>query len=347
MQTLKKLASGISSVPVDIAWNLAFIAEAKGNQTLGAQRPRQIIKTLKDQAVIESSLASNRLDGIKIDKKRANAVLFGASQPKDKREEVVKGYRLSLEIIHDFTKSLGFSQATIKKLHKMVGGNGAYKLKDDHGKTPGKSKTVAASKIRSTMKGLISSRQKLIKEKRVHPVIIAVASYLDFLCISPFSEANERLARLLLLLQLSQEGYVVGKYISIESLIEKNKKGYSKALESSRRNWLTGKHDPWPFISFILETLNKAYTEFIKYNRKEKNAKPKRGMNKGQKTELVLSAIKKLKTDFTLSQLQAKCPHVNTEMIRKVLDTLQREGNITLIGKDSGVRWMKKGKMLI
>lgn len=353
MQTVKKLAEGIKSIPADIAWKLAGIAEAKGRHEYFGNRSLKNRKVLHEQALIESTISSNRMDGFRIDKNRIGVIIPGPVQFKDRFEEEIKGYCDASELVNDYAVELTFSQSTIKKLHKMIRGQtkgaGQYKKKDINiieqspdGKTQVRFKTVPSSNTPSAMKEFISCRKQLMRDRNIHPIIIAAASCLDFLCIHPFQEGNGRVSRLLLLLQLFHEGYDAGKYISLEKIFEKHKRSYYKSLEQSTQNWNKSKHDPWPFIRFVLEILNKAYLMLTERGKGEKTEK-----SKGDKTELVLAAIRKLKVDFTLSQLLDNCPEVNTEMVRKVLDGLQREGNITLIGKGSGVRWLKKGHMLM
>ncbi len=169
------------------------------------------------------------------------------------------------------------------------------------------------------------------------PSLIALAAFnLDFLCIHPFRDGNGRVSRLLLLLQLYQEGYEVGRYISLERLIEEHKERYYETLEISSQGWHKNKHDPWPYINFILYVLKMAYSEFVE--RVEKN-----GIARGGKTELVITAVKKFKSEFTLSQLQGKCPEVSRDMIRKVLRDLKRDGQVVSKGRGLAARWYNKG----
>ncbi|HEX9423831.1 MAG TPA: Fic family protein [Pyrinomonadaceae bacterium] len=109
---------------------------------------------------------------------------------------------------------------------------------------------------------LVEAGQHCLEEDRIHPLIAMAAMNLDFLCIHPFRDGNGRVSRLLLLLYCSHLGYEVGRYVSLEQLIEENKERYYETLDQSSRGWHEGRHDPWPYINFILFILKSAYREF-------------------------------------------------------------------------------------
>lgn len=111
------------------------------------------------------------------------------------------------------------------------------------------------------MRALVNAWADNFDERQVHPVIAIAAMNLDFLCIHPFRDGNGRVSRLLLLLQCYNLGYEVGRYISLERLIEENKERYYETLEQSSQ-WHESKHDPWPYINYILYILKVAYREF-------------------------------------------------------------------------------------
>jgi Fic family protein len=159
---------------------------------------------------------------------------------------------------------------------------------------------------------------------------------LDFLCIHPFRDGNGRVSRLLFLLQCYQLGFEVGRYISLERLIEDNKDRYYETLEQSSRGWHEGRHDPWPYINYLLFILKTAYAELER--RLGQTAAPR-----GAKTELVKNAIRRMGDTFTLRQLEAVCPGVSRDMIRRVLRQLKTAGQVECLGRGPGARWQKRG----
>src|SRR5262249_54567718 len=139
---------------------------------------------------------------------------------------------------------------------------------------------VAAAGTPEAMRGLVQLWEDGLKERWAHPLVLMAAFNLDFLCIHPFRDDNGRVSRLLLLLQCYHLGYEVGRYISLERLIEQNKERYYETLEQSSQGWHEGRHDPWPYINYLLFILKTAYQEFEE--RVGQTISPK-----GAKTELI------------------------------------------------------------
>lgn len=339
------------SVPATAAWYLADISEYKGKQELFARQSPQKLKVLREHSLIESAVSSNRIEGVEIDRKRIGTVLFGHALLKDRSEEEIQGYRDALAWIHSRSADIKTNEATIKKLHKMSRGNiwdaGKYKEKDGDiverqpsGDMRVRFVTVPAAKTPDMMKETLRRFSELVAEHEVHPLLAIAACSLDFLCVHPFRDGNGRVSRLLLLLQLYHAQFEVGRYISLERLIEEHKERYYETLEISSRHWHEGKHDPWPYMNFILYLLKKAYGEFM--GRVDKIETPK-----GGKTALVIDQIRKSQNGFSLSQLQEKCPDVSRDMIRKVLKDLKAAGRIKSEGKGVSAKWYKKGNTLL
>jgi Fic family protein len=182
---------------------------------------------------------------------------------------------------------------------------------------------------------LVERWNRCLKERWIHPLVALAAFSLDFLCIHPFRDGNGRAARLLLLLQSYHLGYEVGRYISLERLIEQNKDRYYETLEIGSVGWHEGKHDPWPHISYVLFILKEAYREFEERVGQLKSPR-------GAKTELVESAINSFPDEFTLSELESVCPGVSREMMRRVLKQLQKAGHVACRGRGPAARWQKR-----
>ena len=187
------------------------------------------------------------------------------------------------------------------------------------------------------MKELIEKWEQCLEERWVHPLIAMTSFNLDFLCIHPFRDGNGRVSRLLLLLQCYHLGYEVGRYISIERLIEQNKERYYEILEQSSEGWHEGKHDPWPYINYLLYILKTTYREFEE--RVGQIASPK-----GAKAEMVLSAIQSQKGEFRLVDIERACPGVGREWIRVLLGDLKKSNEVKCRGKGPAARWVYKGR---
>jgi Fic family protein len=276
MMTFERLISGINIIPGTTSWYLADIFEKKGRQELYARQSPQRLKTLQEHAVIESAISSNRIEGIEVNKRRIDTIIFGKSFLHDRSEEEVRGYRDALCLIHEHGKNLPVSEEAILSLHRLSRGEiwdaGKYKEKDSDiiekqpdGRSSIRFKTVSSVETPAYMKKLLDLWHDCVKEERVHPLIILAAFNLDFLCIHPFRDGNGRVSRLLMLLQCYHQGIEVSRFVSLERLIEQNKERYYENLKLSSQGWHQGMHDPWHYINFVCFILRDAYREFEKH----------------------------------------------------------------------------------
>lgn len=347
MTTLRQFSHTPESIPATTSWYLADLGEARGKQELFTKQAPQRLKILREHALIESAVSSNRIEGVTVDQSRIRTVVFGKSHLRDRDEEEVRGYRNALKIIHEQAAKLPVSEDTIRRLHTLTKGKmgdaGQYKQKasDIIEKYPDgtfrvRFKTVSPTQTPAYMTELIDLWNQSNRERWVHPLIAAAASNLDFLCIHPFRDGNGRVSRLLLLLQCYHLGYEVGRYISIERIIEQSKDRYYETLEQGSQGWHERKHDPWPYINYVLFILKSAYREFEERVGQLKSPK-------GTKTELIKSAIDSFSGEFSLSDLERACPGVSRDMIRRVLRELQVLKEVECLGRGPGALWRKRG----
>lgn len=350
MMTLRQFATRLETVPASTSWYLADLGEARGKQELFTKQSPQRLKVLREHALIESTVSSNRIEGVEVEKTRFTALVFGQPLLQNRDEEEVKGYRDALDLIHAQGSALPLSEEMIQHLHHLTRGQiwdaGQYKEKDSDivekypdGSERVRFKTVSARQTPACMKDLIHSWQDCLQKRQVHPLIALAAFNLDFLCVHPFRDGNGRVSRLVLLLQCYHLGYEVGRYISLERLIESNKERYYETLEQSSQNWHAGKHDPWPYVNYVLFILKTAYREFEERLGQVKSPR-------GAKRELVEGTVDSFSGEFTVSKLERACPGVSRDMIRRVLQHLQKAGAVECLGRGPGATWRKKGTTL-
>jgi Fic family protein len=348
MMTLRMFARPPKSVPTATSWYLADLGEARGKQELFTRQSPQKLKTLREHAMIESAISSNRIEGVEIDAKRVRTVVFGKPALRDRDEEEVAGYRDALKLVHESATRLDVSEETILRLHRLSRGKvwdaGKYKEKNvdiietyADGRARVRFKTVSAQRTPAAVAELITLWKTTIIERPVHPLVAVAAFNLDFLCIHPFRDGNGRASRLLLLLTCYHLGFEVGRYVSLERLIEQNKERYYETLEQSSKSWHEGKHDPWPYINYLFYILKAAYTEFEE--RVGQTAEPK-----GAKTALVVSAIDRLSDPFSVADIQRHCPGVGLDMIRKILKRERQARRVECTGLGRGAAWRKTAK---
>lgn len=345
MQTLMQLKTSMATVPTAAAWYLADLGEAKGKQELYTRQSPQALKALREHAMIESAISSNRIEGVEIDAKRVREVILGNRTLKDRNEEEVQGYRDALNLIHHRGRTLPLTEKTIRELHRVSRGEiwdaGQYKKRDidiieslHSGGYRVRFKSVPANQTAAAMKELVSCEHNNARDRSLHPLISLAAFNLDFLCIHPFRDGNGRVSRLLLLLQSYQAGLEVGRYISFERIIEQNKDRYYETLEQSSQRWHQGTHNPWPYIHYVLFILKSAYSEF---EGRFGQVKPPRG----EKKETVANAIRSQTSEFTLADLQRICPGVGVDYIRLLLKQLRMKGEVKCVKMGRNAVWKR------
>ena len=172
------------------------------------------------------------------------------------------------------------------------------------------------------------------REDEVDRLLLIPAYVLDFLCIHPFTDGNGRMARLLTLLLLYQTGYEVGRFISLEKVIETSKESYYDTLYQCSQGWHTGDHPLGPWTEYLLGTWIAAYREF----------ESRVGVltaSRGAKSEMVLSAIRRFHGDFSVGDLQEQCPNVGIDLIRRILRDQKQLGHLECLGRGPRTLWRR------
>jgi Fic family protein len=326
------------------SWYLSDIGRAQGLQDLFKRQSPQRLKVLREHAIAQSVVSSNRIEGVEIDQARIGTVVFGHPALKDRDEEEFAGYRDALNLIHERGAKLPVSEETILNLHKLcrrqIWDAGQYKEKPvdiidrlPNGDQRIRFRSVSPDETPVFTRKLVDLWSDLIRERTVSPLILLAAFNLDFLCIHPFRDGNGRASRLLLLQTCYLAGIDVGCYVSLERLIEDNKERYYETLEQSSKGWHDGKHDPWPYIGYLLYIIKKAYEDFEE--RAGEIAAPR-----GEKTALIETAIDQQADEFGVTDLQKCCPGVGVDLIRKVLKRLKGK-RVECLGRGQSARWRK------
>jgi Fic family protein len=350
MKTLALFSdSKVVAIPASTSWYLDTLGEFRGKQELYTRQSPQKLKVLRAHAMIESAVSSNRIEGVSMETSRIQSVLV-ATKPlfRDRDEEEIRGYRDALAWIHDHAADIPVDENALKRMHAMARGQiwdaGQYKEKDGDiieryadGQERIRFKPTPAREAAAEMGKLIDAWKRCSQERWVPPAVAMAAFNLDFLCVHPFRDGNGRVSRLALLLQTYHAGMEVGRYISLERLIEQNKDRYYETLEHCSIGWHEGRHDPWPFINYILSILKSAYQEFEE--RVGQIAEPR-----GAKAELVRNAVRKHRGEFRLSDIERECPGVGREWIRNVLANMKKAGELKCTGRGVAARWSKTTK---
>lgn len=334
------------AVPMSTNWLLNDLAEAKGKQELYTRQSPQVLKALREMALVQSVESSNRIEGVTVAPNRLRPLVLGNTRPKDRSEQDITGYRRALNLIHSKADTLPITPDLLRRLHRLCqegsGDAGQFKKVDNEvielqpGATPIlRFKCVSAKATPAAVEELCLVYRHSIDQDHVPPLVAIGALVLDFLCIHPFRDGNGRVSRLLTLLALYQQGYEVGRYISLERLIEETKEDYYQVLQQSSHGWHQGKHDLFPWLNQFLVIARRAYREF---EQRAGQVKAPRGA----KTALIVGAIDAHTGPFRVSDIQQACPGVSLDMIRQVLKQL-RGSKVECIGRGQHAQWRKVG----
>ncbi len=335
------------TVPMGTNWLLNDLAEAKGKQELYTRQSPQVLKALREMALVQSVESSNRIEGVTVDRDRLRPLVLGNARPKDRSEQDIMGYRRAVNLIHSQADALPISSNLLRRLHRLCqegsGDAGQFKKIDNEvielrpGAAPlVRFKCVSAKATPAAVDELCRVYCHAIDQDHIPPLVAIGALVLDFLCIHPFRDGNGRVSRLLTLLALYQQGYEVGRYISLERLVEEAKEDYYRVIQESSRRWHEGKHDLLPWLNHMLAVIRRAYGEF---ERRAGEVKAPRRAKAG----LVLAAIREQSGEFRLTDIEQACPGVGREWIRSLLTDLKAAGDATCQGKGPAARWQYLG----
>jgi Fic family protein len=317
--------------------------EAKGKQDLWIQRKPEILDALREQAIIQSVESSNRIEGVTVEPNRLRPIVLGRSKPRDRSEIEIVGYKRALKWIFNRKRLPDIDADIIRKLHSYAQGGsasdaGQWKQKNNeiieilpNNERKIRFKPTSARKTPKAIDQLCLGYRDVIAHERL-PALIAVASYVfDFLCIHPFRDGNGRISRLLAFYLLEQHGLIVGRFISLERLIEANKEAYYQTLSESSSGWHEGRNDLTPWWNYFLSIVNQAYGEFAK--------RVEFKTTDSGKSELIMQSILRQAEPFSLAEISNQCPNVSVQLIKKVLAKMKKEGTIRLSGRGRGAKW--------
>ncbi len=330
----------------DIVGFLTQIHECRGRQTLFIESKVDVLSSLADLAKIQSTEASNRIEGIYTSDGRLKELVKEKIDPKNRNEEEIAGYRDVLATIHENFDHIPVKSNYILQLHRdlykfSAFNGGHYKSsnnliteKDSHGNEFIRFKPVEAFETPRAMEDLCLCHLKAFEEN-IDPLLLAPLFILDFLCIHPFNDGNGRMSRLITLLLLYQSDYIVGKYISIEKIIEQSKESYYESLYDSSIDWHENKNDYKPFVRYFLGTLLSAYRDF----ENRINILSNKSLSKPQRIE---ELIKQTLGKLSKSEIAEKCPDISITSIERTLKDLLDQGKIIKIGKARATSYVWK-----
>ena len=318
------------------------LGEARGRQDLFLRQYPEQLNTLRTHAQVESTESSNRIEGIVAAPGRVRDLVVRHTQPRDRSEQEIAGYRDALQLIHESHVDMQFTENVVLQLHNLLyryqpGSGGRWKSTDNQiVERDGVGNVVrvrftptTAVSTPQAMADLVTHYEGAIDGRLAQPLVVLPLAVLDFLCIHPFTDGNGRVARLLSLLILYHFGYHVGRYISLERIIEESRGTYYEALERSSRGWHEHIHDAQPWLEYFWGVLIRAYDEF-----EERVA-----TLKGSKTDQIRAAVARRVGAFGIADIERDTPGVSRDMVRHVLRQMREEGLVKVEGTGRGAKW--------
>lgn len=318
----------------DIVNLLTQIHEFKGEQTLFVEAKADTLTQLMEIAKIHSTEASNKIEGIFTSDERLKKIVRDKTMPKNRNEQEIAGYRDVLATIHESHDYIPPRPSIILQMHRGLykfsglSFGGRYKSsdnviaeEDESGNKFVRFQPISAWETPEAIAQICKSYEQALDTGKVDPLLIIPMFILDFLCIHPFNDGNGRISRLLTLLLLYRSGYIVGKYISIEKLIEQSKETYYEALQHSSADWHAGTNDYASFVKYMLGVIVNAYREFssrVKLLNTSGLSKPDR----------VREIIKGTLGKITKTEILQKCPDISQVTVQRALNDLLKKGEI-------------------
>jgi Fic family protein len=319
------------------------LGEARGRQDLFLRQYPEQLNTLHTHASVESIESSNRIEGVVAAPGRVADLVAGTTQPRDRSEQEIAGYRDALRLVPESHADMRFTENVILQLHQKLyryqpASGGRWKSteneiieRDAHGGvirvrfTP-----TSAISTPQAMADLVANYRRGVEGSLAAPLVLLPLAVLDFHCIHPFTDGNGRVSRLLSLLLLYQFDYQVGRYISIERIIEESRGTYYEALERSSRGWHEHAHDVHPWLEYFWGVLIRAYDEF----------EDRVATLRGSKTDQIRAAVARRAGAFGIADIEHDAPGVSRHMVRHVLRQMREEGRVRVEGTGRGARWL-------
>lgn len=325
------------------------IREYKGKQELYLNARADVLNALMEVAKVQSTTSSNRIEGISTTDARMRELMSQKTAPKNRNEREIAGYRDVLSTLHESHEFISITPNMLLQLHRDLfsklpqGIGGHWKSSDNvieetdaDGKTFVRFRPASAVETPMAMESLCAGYRRAVDAVKFDNLLLIPMFVLDFLCVHPFHDGNGRMSRLLTLLLLYQSGFFVGKFISLERLIESSKADYYEALQASSSGWHENANDMKPCVEYTLGIILKAYRELESRVEGLLNSRMSKSDRIRKVFETTLGKIAK-------RDILAKCPDISTAMVEVTLKAMLDEGAIRKVGKGKSTAYVRNG----
>jgi Fic family protein len=339
----------IGRVPGRIVMKLGVIDFGRGSEALYRDQMPGLLTELADHTRVQSINASSAIEGVVVaDANRAERIINRkAATLRNRSEQELAGYRDAQDYLlqQDWQP---LNSGLLLHVHRLLFGHtalvgGSFKSQDNlvvdraaDGTSTVRFKPVAAARTPYAVDDLIKRYTRDITMGDHHPVLLTGLFILDLLVIHPFEDGNGRVARALTSALLIDQGYTVGRYVSLEQAIYASSEAYYQALLESTHGWHESVVDPWPWLGYFAEIIADAYGVFA-----DRAAAAK---SPGTKQQRIRDHIlRHAPATFRLSDIRTAVPGVSDQTIRLVLDQLRAENKIRVDGTGRAATWTRLG----
>lgn len=325
---------------------VASIYKYQGKQELYLKQKSEELNKLIEIAKIQSTEASNEIEGIKTTSVRLKKLMDEKTNPRNRDEQEIAGYRDVLNIIHENFDAIPISKNYILQMHKILFGHMNNQMAS---KTKSVQNYISATytdgntevfftppspfETPKALESICNEYSIVVGNAEVEPLIAIPIFIHDFLCIHPFNDGNGRMSRLLTSLLLYRSGFYVGRYISIEAMIAKSKSDYYATLRKAGVGWHEENEDVLPFVKYMLEIILVAYREFEDRFTIVEEKLPA--------VELVRKAVQHKLGMFTKQDIRELCPVLSVSSIEGALRKLIDEGDIKREGVGRATKYIR------
>lgn len=346
MHTFRSLDRQIGMIPGALGRALGDIDTRRGREQAFREQHPQSLKTLTEIARIQSTEASNAIERITAPPKRIQELMSDKTTPTNRSEAEIAGYRAVLDAIHASAPNIPFTPSVVEQLHRDLyqftgvragrwkGAENAIEEERPDGTVIVRFQTVPAAETPDAMRELHKRFARALQSRDYHSLLVIGCYVFDFLAIHPFGDGNGRMSRLLTLLALYQADYEVGRFISLERLINESKETYYEALQAAGHGWHEDQHDITPWLEYFLGIITAAYGEF--------ESRVGAVSGRGAKAEAITQFIRSnISDEFTVAEVRRAAPNASQSYISKKLAGLRDEGVIQPLGTGKSARWRR------
>jgi Fic family protein len=347
VRSFADLAALIGMVPSQVVTRLSAIDFGRGSEALYRDQMPGLLTELGNRARVQSITASSAIEGVIVaDADRAQRIINRqATTLRNRSEQELAGYRDAQDYLfqQDWRP---LNAGLVLHLHRLLFAHtampgGAYKTEDNlvvdrspDGSTTVRFTPVSAAKTPFAVDDLIERYKNASAAREHHPVLLSGLFILDLLVIHPFEDGNGRVARLLTNAMLSEDGYTVGRYVSIEQSVAESADAYYQALLDSTHGWHEGAADPWPWLGYFTGVIANAYAVFAD--------RAAAAQTHGTKQQRVREHIlRHAPATFRLADVRAAVPGISDQTIRLVLEQLRKEGRVRADGTGRSATWTR------